>query len=152
MKVNKAGQKVSTNYISKIRGPLAADLQRSAAWVNKTRWLQQIVYIGRRSRSIKEKEKKTLENLKSEWFLFWQIFRAVKTFDTCATGRGLLSLIGQTKSKRRKHFFNDLAWKKLENRQGKFFQRPRSPAWILVHESTLAQEPLDKRYQLIALH
>ena len=70
MKVNKAGQKVSTNYITKIRGPLATDLQRSAAGVNKTRWLQQIVYIDRRSRSIKEKVKKTIENLKSEWFLF----------------------------------------------------------------------------------
>ena len=70
MKVNKTGQKVSTYYISKIRGPLAANLQWSAGGVNKTRWLQKIVYMGRRFRSIKEKEKKTLENLKSKWFLF----------------------------------------------------------------------------------
>ena len=85
MKVNKAGQKVSTNYITKIRGPLATDLQRSAAGVKKNRWLPQTVYIGRRSRSKKEKDKKTFEIRMVSTLSSDRFFVHVTIDDSCRT-------------------------------------------------------------------
>ena len=57
MKQNKAGQKVSTIQIIQDPGP---SYRWPAAGMEKTRWLQQIVYINRWSRS-KKKDKKIFE-------------------------------------------------------------------------------------------